>query len=269
MSIAASIITLGGIGALGAVMLGGMARRFRVDEDPRIAHVEALLPGANCGACGYKGCHDFAVHCVALGNLDGFHCPGAGAEGIQRIAVYLGCNTDIASSQKVAVLKCAGTPQTKTPLGAQYTGPQSCAIKAMTAGDYMCQASCLGCGDCVEACRFDAISIDPVSGLPVVDAEKCTGCGMCAATCPKRIIEIRDAGRPGRRVWVACSNCLKGAQARKQCTVACIGCGLCVKACPFEAISVTDNLAHIDPEKCRACGKCVDVCPNHAIHKTF
>ena len=268
MSIVASIITLGGIGALGAVLLGGVARRFHVEEDPRIAEVEALLPGANCGACGYKGCHDFAVHCVSQGNLDGLHCPGAGADGMGRIAAYLGCDARHTSS-KIAVVKCAGTSDTKTSLGAHYIGPQVCAIKAMGAGDYQCQAGCLGCGDCVTACRFGAISIDPVSGLPTVDAEKCTGCGVCASVCPKHIIGIRDAGLRGRRVWVACSNCLKGVQARKQCSVACIGCGLCVKACPFDAISVTDNLAHIDPEKCKACGKCVEACPSHAIHKTF
>ena len=53
--------------------------------------------------------------------------------------------------------------------------------------------------------------------------------------------------------------------ARKACTVSCIGCGKCVKTCPFEAITLENNLAYIDPNKCKSCRKCVEVCPQNSI----
>ncbi len=268
MSIISSIALLGSIGAVGAITLNQVAKRFRVDEDPRIDQVEALLPGANCGGCGCKGCRDFATNCVQRGDLTGLFCPGAGAEGMQKIADLLGL-TAVCAEPVVAVMRCAGTPDTKTALDAKYQGPRNCAIMNWSAGDYACLSSCLGCGDCVTACRFEAISIPPGEALPVVDPDKCTGCTQCAKACPRHIIEMRPVGKQKRRVWVACSNCQKGAIARKQCTVACIGCGLCVKNCPEEAIAVTNNLASIDPAKCTTCGKCIPVCPTHAIHSNF
>lgn len=110
--------------------------------------------------------------------------------------------------------------------------------------------------------------MDPVTGLPVVDYDKCTGCGACVKKCPRHIIELRAKGPKGLRVWVACANKDRGAQARKECSAACIGCGKCVKVCPFEAITLADNLAYIDFEKCRLCHKCVAECPTKAIHTT-
>ncbi|MCC8117200.1 MAG: RnfABCDGE type electron transport complex subunit B [Bacteroidales bacterium] len=265
MAIISSIVLLGSIGAVGAVALNQVAKRFHVEEDPRIDEVEARLPGANCGGCGCKGCRDFAVTCVQRGDLTDLYCPGAGAEGMKRIAAILGLDA-VAADPKIAVLHCAGTPDTKTKLDAQYQGPRNCAIMNLTVGDYACLNSCLGCGDCVAACRFNAISIPEGSTIPVVNADNCTGCGLCVKACPRNLIELRPVGKLQRRVWVACSNCQKGGIARKQCTVACIGCGICVKTCPFEAITITNNLAYIDPAKCKTCGKCIPVCPMGAIH---
>lgn len=264
MALIAPIALLGCIGAVGAVALNRVAKKFYVYEDPRIADVESFLPSANCGACGQKGCHDFAVKCVCNGSLTGLYCPGAGDEGMGKIAAYLGLTAEKGDT-KIAIVKCAGIPATKTPLDAKYRGPRNCAIMNLTVGDYACLQSCLGCGDCVNACPWDAIHIPEGETLPVVDQTKCTGCSQCAQACPRNIIEMRPTGLKGRRVWVACSNCQKGGVTRKQCTVGCIGCGLCVKACPFEAITVTNNLAHIDPAKCKTCGKCIPVGPTHAI----
>lgn len=266
MSITTSIALLGGIGAVGALALNRVAKRFHVDEDSRISEIEACLPGANCGGCGQNGCHDFAAACVRDGSLDNLYCPVGGQACMAKVAAILGINAD-AKEPKLAVVRCAGTPLTKTHLNVRYSGPANCSVMNFTAGDYLCLSSCLGCGDCAAQCQFHAITIEPQTGLPVIDAAKCTGCSRCAIACPRKVIEMRSRGVRGRRVWVACGTCLKGAQARKQCAVACLGCGLCAKACPFDAITIDNNLAHIDPDKCKACGKCVDACPTHAIHK--
>ncbi|MDE7376662.1 MAG: RnfABCDGE type electron transport complex subunit B [Muribaculaceae bacterium] len=263
MSIIASTALLGGIGAVGSVVLFLVAKKFHVDEDSRVALIEEELPGANCGGCGCKGCRDFAECCVKAGSLSGLYCPVGGEQVMAKIAGILGVDSSAATA-KVATVKCAGTPETKTPGGAVYQGPSVCSIKAMQAGDYECQDACLGCGDCVRVCQFSAIAISDETALPVVDLSRCAGCGQCVVACPRHIIEVIPAGV---RYTVACSNCMKGAVARKQCSVACIACGKCVKACPCGAIQIVDNHAYIDQSKCEACGKCIDLCPTHAIRR--
>lgn len=258
-----SVAVLGGIGLLGSLVLWGVSKRFHVYEDPRIAQIEKLLPGANCGGCGRSGCHDFATACAQATSLDGLNCPGAGAAVMQQIAEITGLAAAECAEPQIAVVKCTGSANQKR-FAATYTGPLSCAIAnaSATAG---CPFGCLGCGDCVEACRWDAIEIDPETGLPVVNEERCTGCGKCVGACPRHVIELRPKGRRGLRVWVACNNRERGAVAKKACDTACIGCGKCAKTCGFEAITVKDNLAWIDPDKCKLCRKCVDACPTGAI----
>ena len=165
----------------------------------------------------------------------------------------------------VAVVRCNGTCANRPRIN-QYDGAKSCAIAAsLYGGETGCSYGCLGCGDCVAACQFDAIHMNPETGLPEVDEAKCTACGACVKACPKAIIEIRPQGKKSRRVYVSCVNKDKGAVARKACTVSCIGCGKCVKTCPFEAITLENNLAYIDPDKCKSCRKCVEVCPQNTI----
>lgn len=259
-----AIIILGGIGLLGAMALFIVGKRFRVDTDPRIEEIQELLPGANCGACGCKGCGDFAETCVKRGNLEGLNCPGATKEAMQQIATILGVVAQ-ETIPMVAVLKCNGCVAAR-PQICEYDGAKSCAvINAVAAGTSGCSYGCLGCGDCTEACRFGALSIDSETQLPVIDEDKCTACGLCAKACPRNLLEMRYKGKRNMRVWVACSNRDRGAVARKVCNVACIGCTKCASACPFEAISIVDNLSYINFEKCKACRKCVAVCPTGAI----
>lgn len=252
---------------MAAIILYIVARKFYVPEDPLAGEIESCLPGANCGACGFSGCHDFAVKCAASPTLDGYNCPGAGAESMKKIASLKGlAGATVNAKPAVAVLRCDGTCS-KRPIRADYDGVRSCALLSMIAvGSADCAYGCLGCGDCVKACPWDAIHIDPTTGLPRVSDDRCVGCGKCVTACPRSIIQLRPRGPRGLRVWVACSNKDKGAIARKDCMAACIGCGKCARVCQHEAITVTDNLAYIDPDKCKLCRKCVAVCPTAAIH---
>ena len=258
-----AILTL--LGVVLAVVLYLVAKKFKVEEDPRIDEVEKVLPGANCGGCGHAGCRAFAQSCVEAPNLDNNFCPVGGNDVMQKVASVLGLEV-AAKEPMVAVVRCNGTCEMR-PRTNEYGGYNSCRVKAaLYSGDTGCAFGCLGCGDCVAACQFGAISMDPATGLPVVDEEKCTACGACVKACPKSIIELRNKGRRNMRVFVSCVNKDKGAVARKACSAACIGCGKCAKVCPFDAITVENNLAYIDFAKCKLCKKCVAECPTGAIH---
>lgn len=258
-----AIITV--LGTLLAVVLYLVAKKFKVEEDPRVDLVEKVLPGANCGGCGHAGCHAFAQSCVNAANLDGNFCPVGGNDVMKKVAEVLGVEVE-EKAPMVAVVRCNGTCENR-PKTNEYGGYQSCRVKsALYSGDTGCSFGCVGCGDCVSVCQFGALSMDPVTGLPVVDEEKCTGCGACAKACPKSVIELRKKGPRGMRVYVSCVNKDKGGVARKACKAACIGCGKCAKTCPHGAITVENNVAYIDYAKCKLCKKCVAECPTGAIH---
>lgn len=262
-----AVAVLGGIALVSAVVLYVCSKKFAVYEDLRLGQVTALLPGANCGGCGYPGCSGMASALVKgadAGSLDGLYCPVGGAEVMGQVADLLGmavANTE----PKVAVVRCNGTCELR-PRIAEYSGLRTCtAMNSCGAGETGCGYGCLGCGDCVSACSFGAIKINDETGLPEVDEDKCTACGACVNACPRHIIELRKRGVKNRRVYVRCVNKDKGAAAMKACKAACIGCGKCEKECKFGAITIQGNLSYIDPDKCRLCRKCVEVCPTHAI----
>lgn len=262
--LAHTVLVLLILGVVAAVLLFFVARKFFVYEDPRIDEVEALLPSANCGGCGYPGCRGFADALVKAGNMSGFYCSVGGADVMNSVAAKLGLVAE-AQDPMVAVVRCGGSCQKRAKTNS-YVGKSKCSVAAaLYGGETGCSYGCLGFGDCVDVCQFDAIAIDETTGLPVVNPDKCTACGACVTACPKMIIELRKHGIKERRVFVSCVNKAKGSVAKKSCEVACIGCGKCVKACPFEAIELKNNLAYIDYNKCKLCRKCVDECPTGAI----
>ncbi|MDR0186004.1 Fe-S cluster domain-containing protein [Prevotella brunnea] len=262
-----AVIVLGAIALVAAVVLYIISKKFAVDEDPRLETVTEALPGANCGGCGFPGCGGMAdalVKGADAGSIEGLFCPVGGQEVMEQVADILGMAV-AKTDPMVAVVRCHGTCENR-PRVAEYNGMRTCAaIHSTGAGETACGFGCLGCGDCVEACGFDAIHMNPDTGLPEVDDDKCTACGACVKACPRNIIELRKKGSKNRRIYVRCVNKDKGAVALKACKVACIGCGKCLKACAFDAITIDNNLSYIDYNKCKMCRKCVDACPTHAI----
>ena len=259
-----TVLVVSGLGALLALLLFVVAKQFKVEEDPRIDEVEKMLPGANCGGCGFPGCRGMSEALVKNDDISSLYCPVGGAECMKIVANYLG-KAAAERVPMVAVVRCAGSCENR-PKTNTFDGAHSCLVaSSLYAGDTGCSFGCLGLGDCVAKCEFDALHINPATGLPEVDEEKCTACGACVKACPKMIIELRKKAPKGRKIYVSCVNKAKGAVARKACKVACIGCGKCAKVCPFEAITVENNLAYIDSMKCKMCRKCVVECPTGAI----
>jgi Na+-translocating ferredoxin:NAD+ oxidoreductase RNF subunit RnfB len=262
-----AIISLGGIGITGAVLLYAASKKFEVYEDPRIAQVQDVLPAANCGGCGYPGCSGFAAACVNADSLENLLCPVGGTDVMNKVAVILGKEAGTADPM-IAVVRCNGACEAR-PRTNQYNGAKNCAIaSSLYGGETGCSYGCFGYGDCVTACTFNAIRINPETLLPEVIEDKCTACGACVKACPKSIIELRKKGPKSRRIFVSCINQDKGGIARKACNHACIGCSKCEKECQFEAITIANNLAYIDPMKCRLCRKCAPVCPTNSIIET-
>lgn len=259
-----TILTLSVLGILAAVVLYFVAQKFKVEEDPRIDEVEKMLPGANCGGCGFAGCRGMADALVKNDDISALFCPVGGGDTMKGIASYLG-KAAPEKEPMVATVRCGGVCD-KRPRTNTFDGAKSCAVaSSLYVGETACSFGCLGYGDCVDACAFDAIHINPVTGIAEVDAEKCTACGACVKACPKNIIELRKKWPKGRALYVGCVSKDKGAAVMKACKAGCIGCGKCEKVCAFGAITIENNVAYIDSHKCKLCRKCVNECPTGAI----
>jgi len=253
-----AIIALGAVGLFFGVILSIASKAFAVKVDPKETLVRAAVPGANCGACGFPGCDGFSKAVVAgVAPVNG--CPVGGAETAAKIAEVMGVAAGDADKQ-VARVACNGTSASAGDKY-EYYGVETCkAAAAVQKGPKACEFGCMGFGDCVTACAFDALHI--VDGIAKVDPDKCVGCKACVATCPKSIIDMVPASQ---KVFVDCKNQDKGKAVKDVCQVGCIACTLCVKACPFDAIHMVDGVAKIDYAECKNCKICAKKCPTGAI----
>ncbi|MDL2324837.1 RnfABCDGE type electron transport complex subunit B [Ruminococcaceae bacterium OttesenSCG-928-A16] len=258
MSVFLAVVIVTVLGLAGAIVLVVASHFMQVQTDERIELIQEVLPSVNCGACGFAGCADYAGAVVESGAAVNLCIPG-GASTAEAVAEIMGVNAGEVGKQK-AIVACQGTFAHRDR---QYTydGIETCAASAtLHGGSSTCPYGCLGYGDCVVACKFDAIEVE--DGVARVDMTKCTGCGACATACPKRVIWIREESE---KPVVMCANHQRGAITRKACTAGCISCMKCEKVCPSGAIKVRDNVARIDLDKCTGCRACVNECPVRAI----
>ena len=253
-----SMAILGGLGLAIGLMLIAASKKFQVETNPLVEEVVEILPGANCGACGFAGCADFAEHVVNdNASLDG--CPVGGFDVAKKIGGILG--QEVSKGEKAyPYVRCNGGVNCTDRF--DYEGIEDCtAVIMLSDGEKGCNYGCMGRGTCVRACPFGAITIGE-DRLPHVNKNLCTSCGMCIEACPNEILIL---AKETEKVHVRCLSHDKGKQVKAVCGFGCIGCKLCEKACEYDAITVTKFLAEIDQDKCTACGKCVDVCPQNCI----
>lgn len=258
--ILAAALSLGALGFLFAVLLGYASKKFEVKVNPKISLIKDVLPGANCGGCGFAGCDAFATAVVEEGaNPAG--CSVGGPKVSGEIGAILGVEV-VQGDKKVAFVKCNGTCD-KAKDKYEYTGIKDCrnAAAAIGEGQKACSYGCLGYGTCITACEFGAITVE--NGVAVINEEKCTSCGACTKICPKNLIEIIPMNK---RVRVSCNSKDFGKSVKDNCSVGCIGCSLCSRNCPENAIIMDGKLARVDYDKCIECKACIEKCPTKAIN---
>lgn len=259
MEILLPVIIVGAIGLIAGVGLALASKFMAVPADETQEKLREVLPGANCGACGFSGCDGYA-EALASGIAETNKCAPGGSAVAAKLSEILGVEPNETADVLKAYIACCGSPE-GTAEKFEYRGIQSCAAaSALHGGPLVCAYGCLGYGDCVRACPFEAITLK--NGRPLVCADKCVACGKCTEVCPKGIIKLIPQSAA---VTVGCSNTAKGAGVIKSCNVSCIACGLCEKNCPTGAIKIIDNVAVIDYSICSGCGKCREVCRRGVI----
>ena len=254
-------IAMGAVGLVLGALLAVASKIFAVEKDERAESICEVLPGANCGSCGYAGCSAYA-DAISKGEAKVNCCSPGGQNVANSIAGIMGVSAGTVE-EKVALVCCSGTKDVATDKY-DYAGADDCIAvsKLQGSGDKACAYGCLGYGSCVKVCSKNAITIE--NGVAVIDRGKCGGCGECAAVCPKKVIKIVPKEANYR---VKCASCDKGAAMKEKCSVGCIGCKICEKNCPVEAIKVVNNCASIDYSKCINCGLCFVKCPKKIIEE--
>lgn len=253
-----AVIIVAAMGLIIGLILAVASVIMAVPKDERAEAVLEVLPGANCGACGYSGCSGYAK-ALAHGEAQPGLCSPGGEECVKEIARVLGVEAG-AVERKTAVVRCDGTKE-NTNLKMEYQGINTCAAASgIHGGTKDCYYGCIGFGDCVNVCEYGAITIE--NSVARISPDKCKSCGLCVKACPKKLITIVPVKK---QAVVMCSNCDKGAAAGKVCKTSCIACMKCAKACPSKAIKLENFHASVNPKLCTGCGECQKVCPKNCI----
>jgi electron transport complex protein RnfB len=257
------VASLGGMAFLFGMGLAYASKKFAIEVDPRVTMIRDVLPGANCGGCGFPGC-DGLASAIVSGDVPVNGCPVGGSACANKIAEIMGVEAGD-NVRKVARVLCKGD-RANCKEKFEYSGIQDCKAAAMVSGgSKSCAYGCLGLGTCVSVCQFGAIEITDDKIARIIP-ERCVACGECIKECPKHVIQLVPFEQ---EVVVDCNNEEAGKVVRQKCNVGCIGCQLCVKSCPFDAITFSNNLAKINYEKCRNCMICAEKCPTGAIYANF
>jgi electron transport complex protein RnfB len=255
-----TFIFLVGFGGLFGIGLALAAKKFAIKTDPKVEMVRDVLAGAQCGACGYAGCQQYAEAVVSDPNISPSLCTPGKEATAKAVAQITGKSMGV-MEVKIARVFCQGSHSLSTRKF-NYEGVKDCRAAIIAGGgDKSCLYGCLGYGTCASVCPFDAITMGN-DGLPIINPDKCTACHACEKACPKNVIEVLPANKA---VLVCCHSRDMAGETKKYCQVGCIGCKACERVCPFSAAKVSNNLSHIDISKCKVCGLCVPKCPTNAI----
>lgn len=259
-SILTAVLIVGIIGLVCGIALAIASIALAVPVDEKAEKITEMLPGANCGACGFSGCAGYAAALSEGKTENTALCNPGGSEVSRQIASYLGLAAGEVEPMAAVVL-CQGNKENATTK-MEYSGVKSCRLASqLFGGPKDCVYGCLGFGDCVNACPYNAIHI--CDGVARINPAVCKACKMCIETCPKGLIELLPLNKS--KAAVLCKNRDKGVLARKECKTACIGCMKCVKVCEADAVTVANFNAHVDQTKCTGCGKCHEACPVKCI----
>ncbi|MCI5839740.1 MAG: RnfABCDGE type electron transport complex subunit B [Peptoniphilaceae bacterium] len=257
------VVVLAIMGFVFAFLLGIVSEKFYVEVDLKQKKVREVLPGANCGACGYPGC-DGCAAAIANKEAPASACVIGGADVAAKVAEAIGEVADFSQEKKLALVKCNGDCNNSVEKF-HYEGIKDCrAMISYFGGSKACSYGCLGCGSCVDACEFDAIHIK--NNIAVVDRNKCVACGACVKICPKNIIELVPESM---NYAVLCMSQDKGKDVRSNCKVGCIGCRICSKTYP-EAFEINSNLSKetgIENPDMSLIDEAINKCPMNSIHK--
>ncbi len=245
------------LGLTAGILLNVASKALAVERDPKIDEISQTLPNANCGACGYAGCADYADAIVTKGEKTNLCKPG-GAMISEKISTIMG--VEAAFVPETAFIKCGGSCE-NTKSDYIFGGISSCvAAKRYYGGMMGCKYGCIGLGDCISVCEYNAISIS--DGVAVVDKALCHACGKCIKVCPNSLISLVPITK---HYSVKCSSCDDGKHTKGVCRKGCIGCRICERKCMSGAVRIEKSCAIIDYSKCIGCGQCYEACPTGAI----